>query len=69
MKKEDRRKKTESDSAMVRVLGIAIAGLMAVSALTSAQPAAAINQEDAQKLTPLIRAAAKGDLKEVDALL
>ena len=53
---------------MVRLLGIAIAGLIAASTLTSAQTAA-INQEDAQKLTPLMRAAAKGDLKDVTALL
>jgi ankyrin repeat protein len=37
--------------------------------LTSAQPAAAIDQEDAQQLTPLIRAAAKGHLQEVNALV
>jgi ankyrin repeat protein len=64
---EERRKKEER--RMVRVLGIAIAGLIAASTVTSAQSKSAINQEDAQKLTPLIRAAAKGDLKEVNALL
>jgi ankyrin repeat protein len=49
------------------VIGIPLFALFATVA--SVQAAAAINQEDAQAVTPLIRAAAKGDLKEVTVLL
>jgi ankyrin repeat protein len=48
---------------------IAVVLLTFASLLGSGQATSVINQEDAQKLTPLIRASAKGDVKEVNALL
>lgn len=47
----------------------ALLALVLVSVLGLAQAPSAINQEDAQKLTPLMRASARGDLGEVKALL
>jgi ankyrin repeat protein len=49
------------------VIGITL--FVLVTTMGSLQAASAINQEDAQQLTPLIRAAARGNLQEVDALL
>jgi ankyrin repeat protein len=49
------------------VIGITL--FVLVTMMGSLQAASAINQEDAQQLTPLIRAAARGNLQEVDALL
>jgi ankyrin repeat protein len=49
------------------VIGITL--FVLVTTTGSLQAASAINQEDAQQLTPLIRAAARGNLQEVDALL
>lgn len=48
---------------------IGIVLLAVFTAIGSMQASSAIDQEDAQKLTPLIRASAKGDVKEVNALL
>src|SRR5262245_55537434 len=49
------------------VIGIALLAL--VTTIGAVQPASAINREDADKLTVLMRASAKGDLKAVNALL
>jgi ankyrin repeat protein len=43
--------------------------LAVTTAFASVQAKSALDQEDAQKLTPLIRASAQGDLKEVNVLL
>ena len=43
--------------------------LLALLTIGSLQTASAVNTEDAQKVTPLMRAAAVGDLKQVTALL
>ncbi len=48
---------------------IGITLFVLVTTMGSLQPASAINQEDPQQLTPLIRAAARGNLQEVNALL
>jgi ankyrin repeat protein len=49
------------------VIGVTLFAL--VTAIGSLQAAPTINKEDAQQLTPLIRAAAKGNLQEVNGLL
>ena len=48
---------------------IGITLFVLVTTMGSLQAASAIDQEDAQQLTPLIRAAARGNLQEVNALL
>jgi ankyrin repeat protein len=49
------------------VIGIALIALAISTAPT--QASSVVNQEDAQKLTRLMRASAKGDLNDVNALL
>lgn len=48
---------------------IRLALFVLIAVVGAAQPASSINQEDAQQLTMLMRAAAKGDLKDVNTLL
>lgn len=49
------------------MIGIALFAL--ITTIGSAQATSPVNQEDVQQLTLLMRAAAKGDLKDVNALL